>query len=255
MTTHSSSLHLESDALQRLLDHDGDASEREYARAHIGACASCAAELELLERQAALVNEWLRRAAFEDSTSNVVRHDAATTAIPHWRFTKRRVSNSVWNRGWLQAAAVLVLLGTPVAASSTVRGWIAERIGLRDAEPVVEVIADPVPNAEPQLGVIRFAPAGGSFDVAFASLQQAGTLEVVAADGSEAVLEISGAVGAGPVVSENALRINNDRTATANYILRVPATVTRVTVRMPGRAIQNIEAMELRQGVQTSLAR
>lgn len=254
MSVHTSTVHLEPDELQRLLDGEGDVAEREYAATHLRSCASCAADMRTLEQQAALLSGWLERAAFEERTIDEVIGQGEAGVVSHWRFAGQRTSRNAVSQGWLRAAAVLVLLGTPVAVSSTVRGWIANQIGLREAERVTDVIADrePVNDTQPA-GVIRFAPAAGSFEVVITSLQQEGTFAVVAHDGAEAVLEISGIVGAGPVVSEHELRINNDSASTASYTLRVPASLTRVIVRVAGRPVRNIQAVELREGAQILL--
>jgi len=255
MTTRISSAHLELDELQRILDNECDISEHTYAVTHLRTCSQCAAELRTLEQQAALVRGWLQQAAFEDGVADEVASPALLRDAERGRIVPMasRRKPALLDQSWLRVAAVLVLLATPVAASSDVRGWIAQRLGLAPVEPVNEVIADPDPASARAGGVIRFVPAAGSFELFIASRQQAGTLEIVAGEQSDAVLQIDGAVGAGPIVSEHELRIHNESTSTASYRLRVPANVTRVVVRIAGEKAQQVEGVELREGVRLLL--
>lgn len=255
MNMNTSTVHLELDELQRMLDNQCELTERAYLAAHLRTCNRCAEEMRVLEHQAALISRWMQRAAFEDVTTNHAEVQSEPDVLTHWKFNGRRASNNALTQGWLRAAAVLALLATPVAASTAVREWIAERIGVRSEVPAAITTADPEPRLAAQAtGVIRFSPASGSFDVVFASKQSEGMLSLIGEDAPDAALEITGSSGAGPVVAEHELRINNDDRSTASYSLRVPAKVTRVVVRIPGHPVRNIEAMQLRQGVHIPLA-
>lgn len=255
MNMNTSTVHLELDELQRMLDNQCERTERAYLAAHLRTCNRCAEEMRVLEHQAALISQWMQRADFEDVRNGHAEVQTEPDVLTHWKFNGGRASNHALNQGWLRAAAVLALLATPVAASTAVREWIAERIGVRNEVPVVATAADPELMPAPQaMGVIRFSPAAGSFDVVFASIQTEGTLSLIGGDAPDAALEITGSSGAGPVVAEHELRINNDDRSTASYSLRMPPKVTRVVVRIPGHPVRIVEALQLREGVHIPLA-
>ena len=136
---------------------------------------------------------------------------------------------------WRAAAAVAVL----VAGSTLVppvRAWIAgaaksvwESLSAPPAAaPAPEVVEPPRP-----VNRVSFVPAQGAFIVDVAARQASGRIVIERAAGISASAEVQGtASGAELQVLPTGLRIVNNPSATADYVVRVPATIQRVQLRL-----------------------
>ncbi|MEX0907650.1 MAG: hypothetical protein WD054_04915 [Gemmatimonadota bacterium] len=211
--------------LMQVLDAESGAAA---THAHTSGCAQCADRVEQLRDDAELVRLWLGAAAF----------DEADTPVPQSALAFPRPPARV--PGWMRAAAVLLLVAGPVAALPQLRQWLIEAAtGTPAAAPApaaVETLSTQAATAS-----FRFASEGSMLAVAFDATPTAGTLTIRSADGAEAVLEIAGAAGAGPVLSASGVRMRNDAASAASYVLSVPSSVTAVTVTAGGRALGTFE--------------
>jgi anti-sigma factor RsiW len=261
MTMHTdSAAHLRDAELMRLLDGEETATERARSASHVAMCPRCARAAERLRADAATVRGWLDRAGFEDALPHVtgVGADAAPILVPGVhrsdvvavRVAPARASAAArgWRNAapWLRAAAVIALLATPVAAVPSVRERIVDAIGeLRGSRPAA------VPaTREAAAATVWFEPAAGAFTVLIDAPQATGTLRVGEASGEEAVLQIGGDAGAGPVVSASTLHIRNLPGTRASYVLRVPSGVTSVTIRIGDRIAAVLDESAVRSGAE-----
>lgn len=237
--------HLGEGELLRLLD--GDAGHLRLTRweAHVSGCDRCARDLDDLRADTATVRDWLARASFEADLAGRENPGRTHAAPP------RRPASPV--PGWLRIAAVLALLAAPLAAVPSVRVWLVERFS-----PGAETSPAAAPSS-PEAQAFRsspilFAPASGEFAVRLDAAQAAGILRIGRADGSDARLEITGDLPAGPVVSATSLAIRNATGSTASYTLDLPARVGRVVVRIGDRTIATLDARAIDSGTNVSLA-
>jgi hypothetical protein len=242
--------HLGDDELLRLIDDDGDAAWRAPRDQHLAGCPTCAHEIELLAGDAATVRSWLDRAAFEDApVRGAATGPAAQPAPARQRMPDPR--SNPWRSGspWLRAAAVILLIAAPVAALPGLRGWITDIVTGEAGDATVRTMSAPA-TAE-HTAVIRFVPDVATFAVDIDVRQADGVLTIRGGAGSEAVL--TGVDDALPVVSAAALRIHNDAGSQASYALELPATVSRVVVRIDGRVVADLDAQALSTGVDVPL--
>jgi hypothetical protein len=151
----------------------------------------------------------------------------------------------------LRAAAVIMLIAAPVAAVPSLRAWFADTFLTEPAERAASGFA--APAADPGAAVVRFQPEP-AYVVEFAAAQQSGALRIARGDRTEAVFQIQGDVGAGPVISAASLQVRNTSASTASYLLELPATVSSLTVRIGGRTVAVLDAAALHAGTQIRLA-
>jgi hypothetical protein len=222
--------HLEEDELLRFIDGEED-ERREAWTHHVGACAQCAGAAESLRSDAQFITLSLDLAALEEGGADAVslfdpRVDAAVIPL---RPRRRAVTP------WLRAAAVIAALATPVAAIPSLRQWVVDAVSGPAADPAPAVLSAPE-GAPEGTEIIRFVPAAGAFIVELEVVQSAGELRLERVTGAEAVLQPDAADGALPIVSAALLRIRNDAADAGGYTLRVPPTVSSVTVRIGSRS-------------------
>ena len=219
--------HVEDGALVRHLDGEGAAEERATVTAHLGACTRCAARLADLRRTADALTVALGAA-----------DEAASRARPRPR----------WGVGVAAALVVLAGIGGMVRP---VRAWIGDRI--LNAWELVTGRADggPVPLTPSRSASVAFVPVGDELTLEVTVRQMEGVLQIETGPGDTAVAVVRNGTGTEDlVVLPNALRIVNTRASTASYVLRVPARLSRVRVRVgdaaewhyrPGGAPREIE--------------
>jgi hypothetical protein len=254
--------HLADDELVRFIDNEGNTFERDRWRSHVERCDVCAAAVALLDDQARFVSGWLDRVQLDTPVvappvmprvpdtkragGDVIEFGAAAARRSAPSASRRRATTP-----WLRAAAALVLLAAPVAAYPPLRAWVGEQLGGRAAtDRVATFEAAAAVEAAPAAASLRFAPAAGTFVVEFDAAPAGGTLDLGRAAGPEAALEVVGSVPeGGPVVSDTRLRIAAPAGATASYVLRLPAGVSLLTVRVPGQPVRTVTGAELDAGV------
>jgi anti-sigma factor RsiW len=250
MSTHTThpDPHLTDDELLRLIDGEGEGEWRAERDRHVAGCDRCAREVALLADDGMVVRGWLERAAFEEGLpltgrSQVRSIESAAGAA------RRDVTRTV--SPWLRAAAVLALLTAPVAAFPGVRAWLSDSFS--GAEPAAEVRTLAVPEPSVTAAVIRFVPQQGTFAVDFEAAQADGALHISRGSGAEAVLESTAELADGPVVAAGSLRLRNGAADNGSYMLQMPASVTRVTVRVAGRVVAVIDDAALAAGATVAL--
>jgi hypothetical protein len=274
--------HLADDELLRFIDGEDDPLQPGWAE-HVSSCARCSREVQLLRGSAGVVREWLDRAAFEDSLpprSHVGAADSArrdgtaarrdgtaarrdstaarrdSTAAPRRDSTAapRRAGQSV--APWLRAAAVLVLLASPVAAIPALRQWLVGTVTeLRDTPDMLPAAMPQERSAAPGASAIRFVPVAGTFAVDLDAAQATGVLVIRHGTGNEAVLQQTGTGEVEPVISATSLRVRNESGSTASFQLQLPVTVNRVVVRVAGAHLRTVDAAALAAGVSIDLGR
>jgi hypothetical protein len=274
--------HLADDELLRFIDGDDDPLRPDWAE-HVSSCDQCSREVQLLRGSAGVVREWLDRAAFEDSLpprSHVGAADSArrdgtaarrdgtaarrdstaarrdSTAAPRRDSTAapRRAGQSV--APWLRAAAVLVLLASPVAAIPALRQWLVGTVTeLRDTPDMLPAAVPQERSAAPGASAIRFVPVAGTFAVDLDAAQATGVLVIRHGTGNEAVLQQTGTGEVEPVISATSLRVRNESGSTASFQLQLPVTVNRVVVRVAGAHLRTVDAAALAAGVSIDLGR
>jgi hypothetical protein len=231
-----STSHLDDAELVRLLDREHSPDERAHWEAHVAACTHCTAEVDRLRADADVVRGWLDRAAFEQP-------------LPH--LVERAVERStrVAPAPWLRAAAMIALIALPVTAVAAIpplRAWLIAAIEDLRGTADVDVATPARQAAEPvAVDVIHFAVAPGSFTVQLDAAQPAGTLRITYGQDATGALDDPGVEA---VFSETLLRVRNTVASDRSYTLRVPLSVTSVTVRIGTRTIAVLDAAALRTG-------
>lgn len=162
---------------------------------------------------------------------------APPMAFPAERIARaRRRTRLRW-----QLAAAAVLLVFAAGSVQPVRAWIAVTarhffLGAPKAA-ASGAPAAAVPAPEPEVPVpsnaVTFVPRTGAFVIELATRQQAGSLVLARVSGSEASAAIVGDPGdAELLVQPEGLRIGNRAAAQADYLVRIPPGVSRVTLRI-----------------------
>lgn len=223
MSNMSADQHLTLADLVCHMDEEGDELERAGRQQHLDRCAGCAERAQQFQRQEQSVSEWLGTVEIGSPAAAGSRGRYRKTAAPRW----------------LRAAAVLLLIGAPIAAHPAVREWLAEQVGTRQAAPVPD--ADPVETpprgASSASGEIRFVPAPGVFTVQFKDPAAGAELFLARSAGADAVLRNMGADDE-PLISENAIRIITAGSAAGRrYELHVPSFIREIRVVSNGRRI------------------
>ncbi|HXY69643.1 MAG TPA: hypothetical protein VEH62_09345 [Gemmatimonadales bacterium] len=171
---------------------------------------------------------------------------ATDPPMPPLAFPAERVALAVRRRAawrW-RAAAAVVLLAVAAFGVPPVRAWIvqAARALWSAARPPKPAAVASSTDGSGGGGAVTFSPAAGSFALQVARPQPAGTLTVETAEratASAAVIRGPGARGGAElVVLPYGLRILNDSGATASYLVRVPASLGRISVAVGGGAVR-----------------
>jgi hypothetical protein len=273
--------HLADDELLRFIDGEDDPLQPDWA-GHVSSCARCSEEVQLLRGHAGVVREWLDRAAFEDALPPRLHVLAADSARPDSTAARRastaprrdstaprrdstaplRDSTAAPRRArqsvapWLRAAAVLVLLASPVAAIPALRQWLVGTVTeLRDTPDMLPAAMPQERSAAQGASAIRFVPVAGTFAVDLDAVQAAGVLVIRHGTGNEAVLQQTGSGEVEPVISATSLRVRNESGSTASFHLQLPVTVNRVVVRVAGAHVRTVDAAALAAGVSIDLGR
>ena len=211
--------HLEDGALIRFIDGEANAQERTAVETHTVDCPACATRLAELRRLSASLS-----AAF-----------TAADVSPR-RFVYPPVSRrSRRSRIPLSAAAgILLVVGAIAAAAPPVRAWIRARwVELRGATSQQRGSAPPTPqNARPT--TVRFVPRDPSFTIELTSPQSGGVLTVDVSEDTIATAVLSDGSGEREelVVMPMGLKIVNHTSTVASYVVRLPRTITEVTVHV-----------------------
>jgi hypothetical protein len=248
MTEHGTGRHLTDAEVLRYVDGEGADTERDGWSRHLDACDRCATEVDTLRAEDRLIRDWLERASFEAGAVDRIAAPAVDRPDVAPIGAGRKAARGVRSRPWLRAAVIVGLIAGALATVPPVRawvgGWIAPMLSSGE-EPSTEAV-EPT-TVDPQ--VLRFVPDAGPFTIAFETPVE-GTLRLARADGSEAVLTLTGR--SEPVVSPTGLRIGAPGPGD-DYELRLPARTTSVRLWI-GRREVSVGAGELDRGLVVSLA-
>ena len=166
---------------------------------------------------------------------------ATDLPLPSIAYPAERIARAARRRTtvrWRAAAAIAVLAVAAVGVP-TVRAWI-----VRTARALWSVAAGPSHAVAPKLAAsngansVTFTPASGAFSLRVARPQAEGSLTVETVADSAAVASVTGGTGAELLVLPDGLRIVNAAGASSSYVVRVPATVTRIVVTVGAAAPQ-----------------
>lgn len=181
---------------------------------------------DALDRRAAKLSALLRAT---DPPVPVIDYPAGRIAAARERRSLRR---------WRMAAAIAVLIAG-ASLVRPVRAWIVEAArslfvaGTGRAAPPATPAPQPAAAVSVPTNAVTFTPRPGVFVLEVATRQAAGVLRIERADGPDASAALVGDPGdAELLVRPDGLRIGNRGTAGADYIVRVPAAVTRVLLRI-----------------------
>ncbi len=215
-------MHVDDSLLVRLLDGETDQTERRDLENHLDACAPCMERLDALRGDAELVHEALR--VWDEGV------------------TRRRGRLPTWFR----AAASIVLLFGVAGAVQPVRAWIVD-----GAQAIWSVLAGDAPIAQSPTpdgragqspAVVSFVPRDVVFTLEVAARQSGGTLLIETVDRSTAEAEIfDGAGGEDLLVLPAGLRIVNDPSSRARYVVRLPRSLAMVRVTVAGESTLALE--------------
>ena len=212
--------HSEDGALIRFIDGEANAQERTAVETHTVDCPACATRLAELRRLSASLS-----AAF--TAADVSPRRFVYPAVLR-RSRRSRIPLTA------AAAAVLLVVATIAVAAPPVRAWIRARwVELRGATSQQRGSPPPTPqNARPT--TVRFVPRDASFTIELTGRQSGGVLTVDVSEDTIATAVLSGRSGEGEelVVLPMGLKIVNHTNTVASYVVRLPRTVTEVTVHV-----------------------
>ena len=211
--------HLADAVLMQLLD--GEELSPAGARDHLLACDSCSERLGLLRKAGDLLHGSLLDVAMPDIA---LRHDG-----------QRR-------RPWvisfpMAAAATFLIIASAAAATPAVREWILRGIS-RSTPPATTPSAPPDATAPIATGVIAsFAPTDTVLLIRVERRQRQGGLELDASASDRVSAQAIGGGAEELVVLPGELRIANTATSSADYRIRIPASVRVVRVVVGGQQV------------------
>jgi len=164
-----------------------------------------------------------------------------TIAFPAARIASAARRRALWR--W-RAAAAVALFALAAVGVPPVRAWIVQAAralwaATRPTRPA------PAPGSESPpgggAGAVTFSPGAGSFVLEVVRPQATGTLTVETTERPLASAAVSGATGSAElVVLPHGLRVVNDSGATVSYVVRVPASLGRITVGIGGAAVRTL---------------
>ncbi|MBI4520571.1 MAG: hypothetical protein HY701_07015 [Gemmatimonadetes bacterium] len=228
--------------LIRYLDGELEDAESEALSARLAAEPVLSERLDTLRRRAARLSALLAEA----DPTDIEVHRSATAILAALRESSRQRAVPAARQPWFRrapvamriAAAITLLLGLALAVPPA-RAWVVERV--RDVAEALGLTsaAAPVPEASPDVSAaqpvgaevgVTFAVRPGTFEVQVS--QPVGTLILRRGEGATGSAEASGVPGVSFVVLPGGLRIEGPASASATYLVTLPAEVTNVRVRI-----------------------
>lgn len=228
--------------LIRYLDGELVDAESEALSARLAAEPGLSERLDTLRRRSARLSVLLAEA---DPTDLEV-HRSAHAILATLRESSRQRVLPAASQPWFRrapvamraAAAIALLLGLALAVPPA-RAWVVERVrevaealGLTSPSAPVPEASPDVSGAQPvgaEVGV-TFTVAPGTFEVQVP--QPVGNLILRRGDGATGSAEAPGVPGVSFVVLPGGLRIEGPASASASYVVTLPAEVTSVRVRV-----------------------
>jgi hypothetical protein len=221
--------HLDDAELLSLADgeaHDALAA----AETHLSACADCSRRLEIVRGRNEALSAILARASVQplDGESRRGQREAIEARLA---YSSRRRARPMWRSPLARAAAGIVIAASLAAAAPPIRSWIASHISAISQPEVTPVPAGvkPQPNVAPN--EVYFPISGTELAVTLTSSQLGGRVIVRRADDTRSSASVVGG-SAELVVLPDGVRIRNQTTSSASYVLRAGTGVQRVRVRV-----------------------
>lgn len=168
---------------------------------------------------------------------------ATDPPVPVLAFPAERIARAERRRTvrrW-RAAAAIALVALAAVGVPPVRAWIvqAARALWAATRPAAGSPAAGSPAAG--AGAVTFSPGAGSFVLQVVRPQATGTLTVETTERAVASAAVGGGTGGAElVVLPHGLRIVNDSGATASYVVRVPASLGRISVAIGEAAVRTL---------------
>jgi anti-sigma factor RsiW len=248
VTTHTPA-HADDAGFTRLLDGEAADAERRAIEQHVGECARCASRLAELRGRSAALRAMLAAAPAASPPPSLtwerVAARAARSSHPSraTRAGDRPVARRLWRgaRPWRIAAAVLLFASGVALAAPGMRGWVRRAVAPAPRPVVATSVAhgEAATPAAPARSRVSF-DVGREVTIAFDARPAAGTLELLpGAAGTSVEVEVIGADAADArlvVLPGGGLRVHNTAASTQSYRVRVPATVSRLTLRVGGES-------------------
>jgi len=212
--------HLEDGAIIRFIDGEASAQERTGIEMHTVDCPACATRLAELRRLSASLSAALSAA------------DVSPPRVMYPPVVRRSRRSRIPLTA--AAAAVLLVVATIAAAAPPVRAWIRARwVELRGATSQQRGSAPPTPQ-NARHTTVRFVPRDAAFTIELTGPQSGGVLTVDVSEDTIATAVLSDGIGGGEelVVMPMGLKIVNHQSTVASYVVRLPRTITEVTVHV-----------------------
>lgn len=222
--THPTATHLTDGELVRYLDHEvGDLERREVMR-HLASCDACASRLQEVGGWSEVVTRHLATLDSDARADELTRARALSAAR-----TARRTPARSPMRG-LRIAAVAAVLAVVSLTVQPVRAWLVDRWAEISGADVVAPVAT-APHSFDQSGsLVSFDPAGEIFTLEIDNAQSIGSLRVERGTASEVTARIVNGDEENLLVLPSGLRIVNDRTSTADYLITLSPDITLLQV-------------------------
>jgi hypothetical protein len=265
MSIGPASRHLGDDDLIRYIDHQPlDREGARRARAHLAACAECAARLEAMQSKSASVHAAL--AFLGEAEAPTYRRAATQEAMDRARFRGSATAPISSRVAWRAAAAVLVLASVVGFGTEPGQAFVRNTVGrltgggqtaAAPAEQSFEVEAAPPapaaaapgrvapPEAEPPArrpaglppgmsALVRFSPAGRDVLLRFESQQEVGGVSIRFRDnmGQATAQVVTGYEGERLVPTQDEVVVRNRRDSRADYAFEIPARYRFVRLRV-----------------------
>jgi hypothetical protein len=165
---------------------------------------------------------------------------ATDVPVPPIAYPAERIARAARRRDAVRwrAAAAIVLVAAGAIGVRPVRAWIVQAAwtlwttAVGGAGTAAGAAASPAGSA----GTVSFTPAGGPFVVRVVRPQAGGTLTIETTPGAVASAAVTGGGGVELVVLPDGVRIVNDDTSSASFLVRVPARLASVEVSIGGGA-------------------
>lgn len=220
--------------LIRYLDLQLDDGERKAVLAHLSDCDTCVERLRALREQTEVVSAYLGRldeGVLADELARARALRAARQARPK-RFG-----------GLERVAAVAAIVGVVTLGVEPVRAWVVERLAslTGGGAPLAEVQPETVLERG---SVVAFEPAGETFVLEIEHPQAVGEVRIEVRDVPSASAQIVGGRDETILVLPSGVRVENEPTSTADYLLSLPSHLRLVQVFAGGRPVAIIPVGE-----------
>jgi hypothetical protein len=212
--------------LVQYLHGELDAQQETGVSEHLAVCQPCRTLVESLQVRMRAASDVLRLSAFE--APGTVEWQRLLESVRAAAPARQKAARLRLAAGWI------IGLGTVAGLSSSpVRAWMAERWTnlIQDAPAPGQLQHDG--QATGQAGLI-FEPERDRLDIAFQTTQPGGTLIVRYTDATTVSVTVTGGHTEQLAWRRGSVRIVNQPDARASYLVTLPRSVERVSIRVGG---------------------